>query len=55
MGRPFHNASVDTLILAQNLLPNLGKYKLDIVAQKLGLPSFHHHRACDDAAVVGQM
>ena len=55
MGRPFHNASLDTLILAQNLLPDLGKYKLDIVAKRLGLPPFNHHRACDDAAVVGQM
>lgn len=55
MGRPFTNASIDTLILAQNLLPDLGKYKLDIVAEHLGLPAFHHHRACDDAAVVGYM
>ncbi len=55
MGRPFHNASIDTLILAQNLLPDLGKYKLDIVAEHLDLPAFNHHRACDDAAMVGYM
>ncbi len=55
MGRPFHNASIDTLILAQNLLPDLGKYKLDIVANRLNLPEFNHHRACDDGAMVGYM
>ena len=55
MGRPFHNTSIDTLILAQNLLPELGKYKLDIVAAHLNLPAFNHHRAYDDAATVGYM
>ena len=55
MGRHFSNPSIDSLILAQNLLPSLGKYKLDIVAEHLGLPAFNHHRACDDAAVVGYM
>ncbi len=55
MGRPFENTSLDSLILAQNLLPDLGKYKLDIVANHLNLPAFNHHRAYDDAATVGYM
>ena len=54
-GLPFHNPSVDSLILAQNLLPELGKYKLDIVAEYLHLPAFNHHRASDDAATVAYM
>ena len=54
-GIPFHNASVDSLILAQNLLPELSKHKLDIVAEYLHLPAFHHHRASDDAATVAYM
>ena len=54
-GISFHNPSVDSLILAQNLLPELGKYKLDIVAEHLHLPAFNHHRASDDAATVAYM
>ncbi|OUQ80618.1 PolC-type DNA polymerase III [Flavonifractor sp. An100] len=54
-GIPFENPSVDSLILAQNLLPDLGKYKLDIVAEHLHLPAFNHHRASDDAATVAYM
>ena len=54
-GIPFTNPSIDTLILAQNLLPELGKYKLDIVAEHLHLPAFNHHRASDDAATVAYM
>ena len=52
-GLPFDPTYVDTLILAQNLLPELGKYKLDVVAEHLKLPAFQHHRASDDAATCG--
>ena len=55
VGLDFHPTYVDSLILAQNLLPDLGKYKLDIVAEHLDLPAFNHHRASDDAATVGYM
>jgi len=54
-GIPFQKTSVDTLVLAQNLLPELGKYKLDVVAEHLQLPAFNHHRASDDAATVAYM
>ena len=55
VGLDFQPTYVDSLILAQNLLPDLGKYKLDIVADRLELPNFNHHRASDDAATVGYM
>ena len=54
-GLSFHPTYVDSLILAQNLLPKLSKYKLDIVAEELDLPAFNHHRASDDGATVGYM
>ncbi len=54
-GIPFNNPSIDSLILAQNLLPELSRYKLDIVAEHLRLPAFNHHRASDDAATVAYM
>ena len=55
VGLDFDPTYVDSLILAQNLLPELNKYKLDIVAEHLDLPAFNHHRASDDAAMVGYM
>ncbi|MEG1917235.1 MAG: PolC-type DNA polymerase III [Oscillospiraceae bacterium] len=55
VGLPFAPTYIDSLILAQNLLPELGKYKLDIVAAHLDLPAFQHHRAFDDAATVAYM
>ena len=54
-GLAFDPTYVDSLILAQNLLPELSKFKLDIVAEHLDLPAFNHHRASDDAGVVGYM
>ncbi len=54
-GIPFHNPSIDTLILAQKLLPNLSKHKLDVVAKYLRLPEFNHHRASDDAATAARI
>ena len=55
VGLDFDPTYIDSLILAQNLLPELGKYKLDIVAEHLDLPAFNHHRASDDAATVAYM
>ncbi len=49
----FTPTSVDTLILSQNLLPQLNKFKLNIVADALSLPEFNHHRAADDAVTCG--
>ncbi len=54
-GIPYRFTSADTLILSQNLLPHLGKFKLDIVAAALSLPEFNHHRAADDAVTCGMI
>ena len=54
-GIEFQPTFLDTLPLAQNLLPELSKYKLDVVCRHLNLPDFNHHRASDDAAMVGYM
>ena len=55
VGLQFEPTCIDSLILCQNLLPELQKHKLDIVAEHLDLPVFNHHRASDDAATVGYM
>ncbi len=54
-GLPYTYTSADTLILAQNLLPQLGKFKLDVVSNALSLPDFNHHRAADDAVTCGMI
>ena len=50
---PYHLTAADTLILSQNMLPQLNKFKLDIVSNALSLPDFNHHRAADDAVTCG--
>ena len=53
LGYTYDLTSVDTLPLAQQLLPQLSKFKLDVVAKALKLPNFNHHRAADDANICG--
>ncbi len=52
-GLPYTYTAADTLILSQNMLPQLSKFKLDIVSNALSLPDFQHHRAADDAVTCG--
>ena len=53
LGYTYDYTSADTLVLAQNLMPQLTRHKLDIVANALSLPEFNHHRAADDANICG--
>ena len=54
-GLRFSPVFLDSLALSQALLPELKRFKLDIVSNHLGLPQFNHHRASDDAMVVARM
>ena len=53
LGYAYSFTSADTLILSQNLLTQLNKFKLNIVSNALSLPDFNHHRAGDDALTCG--
>ena len=53
LGYAYNFTSADTLVLSQNLMPQLNRFKLDIVANALSLPEFNHHRAADDAVTCG--
>ncbi len=48
-GLEFHDISIDSLGLARMLHPEYKNHKLDTISKNLGVPSFHHHRAIDDA------
>ena len=54
-GLKFNPVFLDTLALSQALLPELKRFKLDIVSNHLSLPEFNHHRASDDAMVVARI
>ena len=46
---------VDTVGLARILLPDLNKYKLDVVAKALHISLENHHRAVDDAGATAEI
>ena len=46
---------VDTVGLARILLPDLNKYKLDVVAKALHISLENHHRAVDDAGATAEL
>lgn len=52
IGVDFECEYIDTLPLAQNLLTDLKKHKLDVVAEHYNLGDFNHHRATDDAKML---
>ncbi len=48
-GRELPNSTVDTLFLSRKLLPQLKRFKLNLVAKELEVSLENHHRAVDDA------
>ena len=46
---------LDTLILCQCMLPEMGRHKLNLVAKQLKLGKFDHHRASDDALMLAKI
>ena len=47
--------TMDTVLLCRAMLPELGRHKLDTVAKHLKLGKFEHHRAADDAYMLGKI
>jgi DNA polymerase-3 subunit alpha (Gram-positive type) len=54
-GKSFAYNWIDTLILCQCMLPEMGHHKLDQVAKQLKLGKFEHHRASDDALILAKI
>ncbi len=46
---------VDTLVMCQSMLPEMGRHKLNLVAKQLKLGKFDHHRASDDALMLAKI
>lgn len=46
---------LDTLILCQAMIPELGRHKLNLVAKHLKLGKFDHHRASNDALMLAKI
>ena len=55
LGLPFTNPYLDTLALSRFLNTGLNNHKLDTIARFYELDDFHHHRACDDAAILAKI
>ena len=53
LGIEWDITSVDTLTISQNMLSELPKFSLDVVAKHFKAEDFNHHRAGDDARVCG--
>ena len=52
---PFENTYLDTLALAKVIYPDFTKYKLGIIAEKLGIKVENAHRALDDVNTTVQV
>ncbi|WP_296581386.1 exonuclease domain-containing protein [Ruminococcus sp.] len=54
-GIVFDYTWVDTLVMCQSMLPEIGRHKLNLVAKQLKLGKFDHHRASDDALMLAKI
>ena len=55
LGSVYKPTIVDTVALARILLPELKRFKLDMVAKALGVSLENHHRAVDDAEATAHI
>ncbi|MGI6142227.1 MAG: exonuclease domain-containing protein, partial [Caldicoprobacterales bacterium] len=55
LGITLNQPIIDTLALSRELLPDLKRYKLNLVAGHLGVQLKNHHRAVDDAEAAGKI
>ncbi len=54
-GVDFNNPYLDTLALSRYINTELKNHKLNVLAKHYELEDFHHHRACDDAAILAEI
>ncbi|MCM1523902.1 MAG: PolC-type DNA polymerase III [Ruminococcus sp.] len=54
-GIDFRFSVIDTVVMCRSMLHDLKKHKLDTVAKHLGLGEFDHHRAHEDARILGRI
>ncbi len=54
-GIPLENPYLDTVALSRFLNTDLKKHRLDTLQEYFGLEAFHHHRASDDAEMLGKI
>ena len=54
-GMDFSYPYIDSIPMCRAMLTDIKNCKLDTVAKYLNLGKFNHHRACDDAEMLGQI
>lgn len=54
-GIDFRFSVIDTVVMSRSMLHDIKNHKLDTVAKHLGLGEFDHHRAFEDAKILGRI
>ncbi len=55
LGLPFTNPYLDTVAMSHYVNPTAKNHKLNTLAELYNLGDFNHHRASDDAEILGQI